>query len=167
MTVLAQINSGAIEPEKLIAVLATVGLLGFAAWRIVKWLIQVQPAPDPWDAQTAADIAKDDAVPLCYHCLCPHSEATHFCSECGTTVGQYTNWLPFPQLFSIGHLFRIGTSGNYKYSVLTILGFWYFALAKYTIFAPIYWVMFLRNIHLRNRSTLLPVRAPEETPQSS
>jgi hypothetical protein len=145
MIILSQISSGNSEPEKLVGVLAVVGLLAFALWRGVRWLLQAQPSPDPWDAEVAADLAKEEAVPLCHHCLTPHSDATNFCPACGAAVGQYTNWLPYPQLFSIGHVLRIGTFGHFKRSPLTIIGFWFFGLAEYALFAPIYWFMLLRN----------------------
>ena len=167
MTILGQISSGTSEPEKLVGVLAVVGLLGFAAWRGVRWLFQTQPPPDPWDAQVAADIAKDDAIPLCHHCLAPHSDAADFCPECGTPVGQYTNWLPYPQLFSIGHVLRIGTFGDYKRSPLTVFGFWFFGLVEYTLFAPIYWIMLLRNKLNKGQPVLPPDPSSGETSSSN
>jgi hypothetical protein len=163
MTILGQISFGTSEPEKLVGFLAVLGLLGVAAWRGVRWLLRAQPPADPWDAQVAADIAKSDAIPLCHHCLAPHSEAADFCPECGATVGQYTNWLPYPQLFSIGHVLRIGTFGNFKRSPLTVVGFWFFGFAEYTLFAPIYWFMLLRNKLNKGQSVSPRVQSPEET----
>ena len=109
-----------------------------------RWF-QTPPPPDPWDEQINAELAKDEAVPLCHHCLTPHSEAEDFCPACGAAVGQYTNWLPFPQLFSIGHALRIGTFGTFKRSPLTVLGFWLLGLAEYMFFAPLYWFMLVKN----------------------
>jgi hypothetical protein len=145
MTILGQLSSGMSDPEQIVAVLGVVTLIGLAIWRMAQWLIQAQSPPDPWDAQVAEDITKDEAVPLCHHCLCPQSDEPDFCPECGTPVGQYTNWLPFPQLFSIGHVLRIGTFGDFKRSPLTVLGFWFLGLVEYTLFAPVYWFMLSRN----------------------
>lgn len=163
MTILGEITPNAQGRETLVAVLAIVGLLGVAVWRLVRWLIQAKPTPDPWDETIAAEIAKDDATPLCHHCLCPHSDSTDFCPECGTPVGQYTNWLPFPQLFSIGHVLRTGTSGEFKRTPLTILGFMLFSFAEYMLFAPIYWIVFLRKM-FRHPSIETPPEQPPATP---
>jgi hypothetical protein len=146
MTIFGQINSGTSDPERLVGILAILGLLCLAVWKGVKWLLEARPASDPWDETVAAEVEKDKAIPLCHHCLTPHNTFVDFCPSCGTPVGQYTNWLPFPQLFSIGHVLRTGTSGDYKRSPLTIVGFMLFALAQYTLFVPIYWIMFLRKL---------------------
>ena len=162
MTIFGQIGSGMSEPEKLVGIWAVLVLLGLVVWRSVKWFLETKPAPDPWDETVAAAIEKEDAVPLCHHCLCPHSEDTDFCPECGTPVGKYTNWLPFPQLFSVGHVLRIGTFGSFKRSPLTVAGFWIFGLAEYAIFAPVYWFMLFRN-KLQPGKHTPPNRSPEET----
>lgn len=146
MTILGQIDSGGGEPEMLVAGLATFSLGIFITWKGLRWLWRAQPTPDPWDETIAAELEKPEATPLCHHCLHPHSDTTDFCSDCGTPVGQYVNWLPFPQLFSIGHVLRTGTSGEFKRTPLTILGFMLFSLAEYMLFAPIYWIIFLRKL---------------------
>jgi hypothetical protein len=64
-------------------------------------------------------------------------------------VGQYTNWLPFPYLFSVGHALRIGTSGEFRRSPLTVIGFMLFGLAEYALFVPIYWIVFLHKLLVR------------------
>ncbi|MFO1512876.1 MAG: hypothetical protein U1F83_08210 [Verrucomicrobiota bacterium] len=145
MTIFGQISSGPSEPERVVAILAVFGLLGFVIWQGVKWILQTKPAADPWDETTTAELEGDEAVPLCHHCLLPHDVSTDFCPGCGTPVGQYTNWLPFPQLFSVGHVLRTGTSGEFKRTPLTILGFLLFSLVEYTLFVPIYWIVFLRK----------------------
>jgi hypothetical protein len=94
----------------------------------------------------AAEIAGEDSTPVCHRCLTPHSAEVYFCPECGAPVGTYTNWLPFPYLFSIGHTLRIGTEGTFKRSPLVIAGFFLFSLAEYTVFAPVYWVQFLKHV---------------------
>jgi hypothetical protein len=39
--------------------------------------------------------ARDSDVPVCLHCLQPHSPLDHFCPHCGTTVGQLTPNIPY------------------------------------------------------------------------
>lgn len=146
MTSFGQISSGTNESDRLVVLLAIAILLGLAIWRCVKWMLAAKPGPDPWDETTAAELKRDEAVPLCHHCLSPHDASTEFCHECGTPVGQYTNWLPFPQLLSIGHVLRTGTSGDFKRTPLTILGFMAFSCVQYALFAPIYWIVFLRRL---------------------
>ena len=150
MILFAQLNS----PE------LTVGFLGIAAlsclgiWAAVRWLLRGPVRPDPWDEQIAAQIARDETTALCHRCLCPHDSSIDFCPECGAAVGQYTNWLPFPYLFSLGHTLRIGTTGEFRHSRLIICGFMLLGLAEYMMLAPVYWLMFFRNLS-RQRQTEL------------
>src|SRR5438046_7299792 len=111
------------DPTKVVVVLAIAILLCVGLWRLIRWLFSGHPPPDPWSEEVAAEIAKDDAVPLCHRCLAPHDSQVDFCPECGAPVGSYTNWLPYPCLFSIGHTLRIGSSGDFRRSPLTIAGF--------------------------------------------
>jgi len=162
MTIFGQISSGTGEPEKLVVIVVVCGLLGVAIWQWVRWLLRAKPAPDPWDETVAIEIARTDAVPLCHHCLSPHSVEDDFCPDCGTPVGQYTNWLPFPQLFSIGHVLRTGTSGEFRRTPLTILGFLLFSFVEYTLFVPIYWLVFFWRIFVPRRSEIPPTQSPPD-----
>ena len=94
-----------------IAILLCLGL-----WRLIHWLFDGPQRSDPWSDEVATEIAKDDAVPLCHRCLSPHDSLVDFCPDCGAPVGPYTNWLPYPYLFSIGHTLRIGASGDFRRS---------------------------------------------------
>src|SRR2546425_9247349 len=123
MTVFAQINRGASNPEMTLGFLAICALAGYGIYPLIRWLLSGPSAPEPWGADIAAEIAKEEAIPLCHRCLSPHDPLADFCSNCGAPVGQYTNWLPYPYLFSIGHTLRMGTTGEFKHSPLTILGF--------------------------------------------
>lgn len=169
MTSFGQIGSGTSEPDRLVVILAIAALLGLAVWRGVKWILAIKPTPDPWDETTAAQLQQDEAAPLCHHCLAPQDASTDFCRECGTPVGPYTNWLPFPQLFSIGHVLRTGTSGDFKRTPLTILGFLIFSFEQYLLFAPIYWIVFLRRIlgQRPQAPSTQPPAAPATTLQQS
>jgi hypothetical protein len=139
-------GGGAQSPEMIIGSLAVVVLVCFGIWRFVHWLMDGPPGPDPWDQQVAEELRQDDATPLCHRCLTPHDQRTDFCPQCGAPVGDYTNWLPYPYLFSVGHTLRIGTTGEYRHSPLTVSGFFLLAVAEYTLFAPIYWFVVLRGL---------------------
>jgi hypothetical protein len=75
----------------------------------------------------------------------PREAAVDFCPECGAPVGTYTNWLPFPYLFSLGHTVRLGASGDFERTPVTLAGFWLLGLIEYTALAPLYWYRLLRG----------------------
>ena len=144
MISLAIVGIGSSEIAVLLFVISVVG--SFAVWRFVHLLLDGHPAGEPWDHQTAAALAQEDARPLCCRCLQPHEEDVDFCPECGAPVGTYTNLLPFTYLFSVGDVLRVGTSGAFHRTPLTVVGFFLLGLAEYTILAPFYWFMFFRNL---------------------
>jgi len=146
MMLMAQFQRVVNDPELQIGVLAVMALCGYGVWSFFRWLASGATTPDPWDESITAEIANDEATPLCHHCLAPHEVSADFCSDCGAPVGPYTNWLPYPYLFSIGHALRTGTSGHFKRSPLTIVGFILFSFAEYALLAPIYWFIFLRRL---------------------
>jgi hypothetical protein len=139
------------EPERLVGYLAIIALGCFFFARFVIWLLKGPREPDPWGEQIAADLAEGNCTPVCHRCLTPHDSMLNFCPECGAPVGKYTNLLPFPRLFSLGHTLRIGTSGGFKRTPLIVGGFILLAIAEYAIFAPVYWVMLFRNILQQRR----------------
>lgn len=130
----------------LVATLAIFLIGGFCLIQFIRWLLCGPKTPDPWSDEISAEIADGDVPALCHRCLMPHDSLRHFCPDCGAAVGTYTNWMPYPYLFSIGHTLRIGTSGDFKRSPLTIVGFFLFTFAEYSLLAPIYWVVFLKNL---------------------
>lgn len=144
---IAQGFNGIPSPEMTGGLLLFVVLGGCVIWLFVRWLMDGPIRPDPWDQQVAEDLDKADATPLCHRCLLPHDSLTNFCPRCGAPVGEYTNLLPYPYLFSIGHTMRIGTAGEYRRSPLTIVGFFLLAIAEYAFFAPVYWFMFIRRLN--------------------
>ena len=162
MIQLAQLSPGRSHPEIMIGIIALLGLLFAAIRAFARWLAQGPEAPDPWDKEISEAIKKDDTMALCHRCLVPHDPEIDFCPECGAAVGQYTNWLPFPQLFSVGHLLRIGTAGEFKHTPLVIFGFFLLGVAEYMIFAPVYWFVFFKNLPL----AAPPVRPLESTPST-
>jgi hypothetical protein len=127
------------KPELLVGFCGLLALSCFGIWAIVRWFLGGPCRPDPWDSETAAELAKDDCTPLCHHCLSPHDLLEYFCPQCGAAVGPYTNLLPYPYVFSLGHALRIGTSEKFKQSPLTVVGFIIFSCVEYSVFAPVYW----------------------------
>ena len=148
------------DGELAVAALAIAFLAVCGLWVFVRWLLKGPTTPDPWDAQVAAALAGEESTPLCHRCLAPHDINTDFCTECGAAVGQYTNWLPFPYLFSLGHTLRLGTSGDFKHTPLTVAGFILLALAEYMLFAPIYWFFLFRGVNRRGERPWSPEPAP-------
>jgi len=162
MIYLAQLQHRSGYPDALIGMLAVMVL--FYCLGLFFRRLQVGPTtPDPWDDQTTAAMENDDAVPLCHHCLTPHSAAADFCPECGAAVGEYTNLLPYPYLFSVGHALRIGAFGNFKRSPLTVAGFLALGFIEYSVFAPFYWFRLLRNIFYKPQSGSISDQPPTET----
>jgi hypothetical protein len=143
----AQLSVGLVtdSPEWSVGVPVLLFLLCIGGYVFVRWLLLGPVSPDPWDKAVAADLADDRAVPLCHRCLAPHDPQADFCPECGATVGQYTNLLPYPYIFSVGDTLRLGTSGEFRRTPFTILGFLVFACVEYTVFAPWYWIRFFQG----------------------
>lgn len=149
------------EAQRLVGFLAIAGLVCYFLVRYLKrWLSRPPLLPDPWDDQVSADLAAGKGAPICHRCLVPHDPLINFCSACGAPVGQYTNWMPYPYLFTVGHTLRIGTSGTFRRSPLTIGGFILLAFAEYAMFAPIYWLRMFLNISNEHLSS------PPETANS-
>ena len=142
------------DPERRGGYLVVFVLGGYCLVSLAVWLVKRPGQPDPWDEQTAADLAEGNCTPVCHRCLTPHDALVYFCPECGAPVGDYTNLLPFPRLFSLGHTLRIGTSGGFKRSPLIVGGFILLAISEYAIFAPVYWVMLFRNISRQRHAEL-------------
>lgn len=147
------------RPEVMFAVVA---VLTFTVIRLVRWIRQAAPQPDPWDKEVEDAVQAEDAVPLCPHCLAPQEPETWFCAECGCSVGRYNNVNPYLFAFSLGDLFRNGTAGRICPRPLVITGFLLLSLWAYLVFWRIYftaiptllvaltywgvfWFLFLRN----------------------
>src|SRR5256885_12609400 len=96
-------------------------LFCYGCWAVIRWVSNAPSTPEPWDDKVSAEIAKDETPPICHRCLAPHDTLANFCPDCGAPVGIYTNWLPYPYLFSIGDALRTGTVGNFKRTPLAIM----------------------------------------------
>jgi hypothetical protein len=154
-------------PEETIALLAILALGGVLLWRALRWFFTGPTTPNPWGPEIDEQINQPEAVPLCPRCLSPNPAERDFCEECGYPVGTYTNWLPYLQLFSLGHVLRTGVDGRYPLNWITFLGYLFLSvgcfltpsltlsimggLIGFLVFAlfcsafVVFWVFLLRN----------------------
>ena len=156
MTTIALLALNAADPEFRVGVLALVFLAAVGVYALVRWFVSGPYSADPWGEEVEKGLESDEALPICHRCLRPHSPVVDFCPNCGATVGQYTNWLPYPYIFSLGDTLRLGTSGAFHRTFLTDFGFMLLALAEYTVFAPLYWIF----LFLPRSSQAPPLKPP-------
>ena len=148
-----------LTPEETVILLAVLGLVGAAVYLFCRWLLACPRTPDPWGSDIEQAVEREDAVPVCAHCLAPQDHNGWFCPECGSTSGQYSNYLPFVYLFSIGDAVRAGVQQPNRWSPLLVVWLVLVAFAWLSILAPIYCVfLFLA----RSRVTHLPQVAQAE-----
>ena len=134
------------DSEKIVA-LAGAALVGVVAvMRCLQWFWNVKPKPDPWGPEVEAALDDPQVLPACHRCFMPHAETDWFCPECGAAVGDYNNWSPYLQLFSVGEVLRDGTFGKPQHNWITVLGYLLLSVSQYIIFAPVYWVLFFMNL---------------------
>ena len=146
MTLIAPLYATTDETAFRIGIFVVCLLAVYGLWTLIRWLLSAPQVSDPWDAQVSAEIAKEDTAALCHRCLTPHDPQVDFCPECGASVGVYTNLLPYPYLFSIGHTLRLGTSGEFRRSPITIAGFIALAFCQYALFVPVYLFVFFKKL---------------------
>jgi hypothetical protein len=143
MIIIAQLSRYAADRETQAGWLAAFALALCFAWVLYQWFLRGPPQPDPWDDQVAVEMNAESAVPLCHRCLEPHDLLVNFCPQCGAPVGQYTNLLPYPYLFSLGHTLRLGASGEFKRSPGNLVALMLMGLVEYSFLAPFYWFRLL------------------------
>ena len=146
MFAMFEVITKASNGELLVALITIIVLSLYAFVRLLKRLTSGPVSPEPWDQETAAKLDDVSTKVLCHRCLVPNEPLADFCENCGAPVGKYTNYLPFPYLFSLGHTLRVGADGEYKRSPITTLGYFLLALGEYTIFAPVYWYWLFRRM---------------------
>ncbi len=105
------------------AVIAALAVVALVVVLIIRWIRRAVPRPDPWGEEIERAVQEEDAVPLCPHCLAPQESDTWFCPACGSSIGPYNNVNPYLYAFSLGDLFRNGTTGWAAARPLVILGF--------------------------------------------
>jgi hypothetical protein len=140
-----------------VASLLCLGLFGF-----IQWATSSRIHTEPWGDAIQNALADEESEPLCLHCLWPQAPLDNFCPHCGAPVGQYTNYLPFPYIFSVGNALRNGTNGEFRHSWWIIFGFFLFGVVEYAFFAPVYWFVFFRKLFKPRVPPALPL--PSEVP---
>src|SRR5262245_9608844 len=146
------------DSERLTVLVGILVLFAYVLWVLTRRLLTGPRQPDPWGDEITAELETGEGTPLCHHCLAEHDSSADFCPQCGAAVGLYTNYLPFPRLFSVGHTFRIGTNENFKRSFVTVGGFFFLSVFEYGIFFPVYWFRLIQNL---SRARALPPDPPE------
>ncbi len=132
--------------EIMVAALVILGICGLAIYRVVLWLMEAPRTPDPWGDEIDKTLNEDEAVPLCHHCLTPQEHNGWFCPECGATVGPYSNYLPYVNIFSQGEVLRAGVTERLRRSPLIVIGYVLLSLGLFTLVAPVYWVFLFKNL---------------------
>jgi len=132
-------------PEQTLGALAILGLIGAAIYGFCQWLLACPRTPDPWGSDVEQAVAGGEAVPLCPHCLTPQEHDGWFCPECGSTTGQYGNYLPSVYIFSVGDAARAGVRQQAPWTPLLVAGYVLSAFAWLSIFAPIYCLLLCLN----------------------
>ena len=134
------------DPDLFVAQIAIGGLVLGGFWRVIVWVRNAPVRPDPWDAGFEQKM-QDPATPqTCHHCSAPQPPGAWFCEHCGSAVGDYNNLMPYVCNFSQGEVFRNGVTDKFRLNALTIVGYLFYSLANYFIFAPIYWFYFFKNL---------------------
>ncbi len=109
--------------EEVVALWAIGAIGGVFLWRALRWFVSGVRTPNPWGPEIDEQIEREDAVPVCTRCLEPYPPEAHFCPDCGAPVDPLVNYSPYLYIFSVGHLFRIGSFGAYRLNGLTVFGF--------------------------------------------
>lgn len=146
----------AMNPEKIVAAVATTGIVLFALWRLGRWFFGGPASPNPWDDKVEQSIHEPDATPICRRCLEPHEESARYCAHCGLPVDALVPLSPFHQVFAIGDVLLTGTQRKFPVNWLTITGYILLSMAQYLVFAPFYWFFLLRNVRRIRSESKLP-----------
>src|SRR3954467_3978634 len=111
------------SPEGTVGTLAILGLVAAFVFRFWHWLLTCPRSPDPWGTEVEEAVEREEAVPVCPHCLTPQEHNGWFCPNCGSTSGQYGNYLPNVYIFSIGDAVRAGVQQRSRWSPLLVTGY--------------------------------------------
>jgi hypothetical protein len=132
-------------PEGTILALAIVGLIMAAVYGFSQWVFARPRTPDPWGTDVEQAVEREEAVPVCPHCLTPQEHNGWFCPECGSTSGQYGNFLPAVYIFSVGDAVRAGVQQRTRWTPLLVTGYVLIAFAYFSLLAPIYCLFLFLN----------------------
>jgi hypothetical protein len=165
------------DPNQIVAGLGVVVLLLAGLWRLIAWVREAAPQPDPWNAEVERALAEPETVEVCTHCLTPQPPTAWFCEHCGNAVGPYNNWMPYVYVFSIGEVLRNGVMDKMRSNAFIICGYlllsanFFFAIIVRSYFASwlfvcltfgvllLYWFFLFKNLS-RSRE-LNPDEQPE------
>src|ERR1035438_6170205 len=114
-----------------IEALVILGVGAAVLYRVWIWLREAPYTPDPWGAEVGGALEDPESLPVC--------------PQCGSTVGQYSNWLPAVYIFSIGEAFRRGVTERMRNYPLIIMGYVLVTLSYFSLLAPIFWIFLFRN----------------------
>ena len=135
--------------ELLVGVLLLSALPAYVVWRLVRWVRTSPVRSDPWGEDVERIIQQPETMPVCVRCSAPYSPEQWFCTHCGKSVGKYNNWMPYVYLFSLGEVFRAGSSDRIRVSALTVNGYLLLSY-NYLVLSPVYWILLFKNLK-RNR----------------
>ena len=142
-------------PEGTILALAIVGLVMAAAYGFFHWVFVCPRTPDPWGVDVEHEVEREEAVPVCPHCLTPQEHNGWFCPECGSMSGQYGNFLPAVYIFSIGDEVRTGIQQRGRWTPLLVTGYVLIAFAFFSLLAPVYCLfLFLNRARISSQNRL-------------
>ena len=130
-----------------IEALVILGVGAAALYRVWIWLRKAPYTPDPWGAEFDGALEDPESVPVCPHCLIPQEHNGWFCPACGSTVGQFSNYLPAVYIFSMGEAFRRGITERIRCHLLVITGYAMVTLSFFSLLAPISWIFLFNNFH--------------------
>ena len=133
------------SPEETVGAVAILGLFVAAIYTFCHWLLSCPRSPDPWGVEVEEAVEREEAVPVCPHCLAPQEHNGWFCPECGSTSGQYGNYLPNVYIFSIGDAVRSGVQRRSQWTPFLVTGYVLIAFAFFSILAPIYCLFLFIN----------------------
>ena len=150
-----------LTPEERIGALAVLGLIGAAIYAFCLWLLAGPRTPDPWGSDVEEAVEGGEAVPVCPHCLTHQEHNGWFCPECGSTSGQYSNYLPAVYIFSIGDAVRAGVQQRSRWTPLLVTGYVLIAFAYFSVLAPVYCLfLFINRARISNLQRLAQTNEP-------
>jgi hypothetical protein len=93
--------------------------------------------------------------------LTPQEHNGWFCPECGSTSGQYSNYLPAVYIFSIGDAVRTGVQQRSRWTPLLVTGYVLIAFAYFSVLVPVYCLfLFINRARISNLQRLAQTNEP-------
>src|ERR1043166_1296711 len=140
-----------LDSEKTVALLGILVICSGVIYRFVVWIMEAPQTIDPWDKEMDEAVNDQAAIPLCHHCLTPQEHNGWFCPECGATVGPYSNYLPYVNVFSQGEVLRTGVTEGIRRNWLITVGYVLVSLGMFVFFGALFGFFLFRNLR-RNKA---------------